>query len=235
LADGLAALLGDPDWVFLEVGPGGTLSSLTRQQVSGVNPVAVTTLGSGRDTQQDTSSVLDALGRLWLNGVPVSWPAFSAGELRNRIPLPTYPFERQRYWVGPPDKPIAHGAAASARRPPGDWFYVPSWVDATLVEQRILEAGALLPGDGGVTGWAALRWLGGTWFTGTRADGRVADIVYRLHLRPDQLDVATMHGRMQIDEFSAEYAWRDGILTFLDAEKQARYEVRPGARVAGGR
>jgi hypothetical protein len=44
-------------------------------------------------------------------------------------------------------------------------------VDETLVEQRILEAGALLPGDGGVTGWAALRWLGGTWFTGTRADG----------------------------------------------------------------
>ena len=71
--------------------------------------------------------------------------------------------------------------------------------------------------------------------SGTRADVRVADIVYRLHLRPDQLDVATMHGRMQIDEFSAEYAWRDGILTFLDADKQARYEVRPGARVAGGR
>jgi len=44
-------------------------------------------------------------------------------------------------------------------------------VDATLVEQRILEAGALLPGHGGVTGWAALRWLGGTWFTGMRADG----------------------------------------------------------------
>ena len=64
---------------------------------------------------------------------------------------------------------------------------------------------------------------------------RVADIVYRLHLRPEQVDVATMHGRMQIDEFSAEYAWHDGVLTFLDAEKQARYEVRPGARVAGGR
>jgi hypothetical protein len=67
------------------------------------------------------------------------------------------------------------------------------------------------------------------------ADVRVADIVYRLHLRPEQVDVATMHGRMQIDEFSAEYAWRDGVLTFLDADKQARYEVRPGARVAGGR
>jgi hypothetical protein len=71
--------------------------------------------------------------------------------------------------------------------------------------------------------------------SGTRADVRVADIVYRLHLRPEQVDVATMHGQMQIDEFSAEYAWRDGVLTFLDAEKQARYEVRPGARLPSGR
>ena len=49
-------------------------------------------------------------------------------------------------------------------------------MDATLVEQRILEAGALLPGHGGVTGWAALRWLGGTWFTGLRADGTALPI-----------------------------------------------------------
>jgi hypothetical protein len=69
----------------------------------------------------------------------------------------------------------------------------------------------------------------------SRAQVRVADIVYRLHLRPDQVDVATMHGTMQIDEFSAEYAWRDGVLSFLDADKQARYEVRPGPRLAGAR
>ena len=69
----------------------------------------------------------------------------------------------------------------------------------------------------------------------SRADVRVADIVYRLHLRPEQVDVVTMHGRMQIDEFSAEYEWRDGVLSFLDADKQARYVVRPGARVTSAR
>ena len=69
----------------------------------------------------------------------------------------------------------------------------------------------------------------------SRAQVRVADIVYRLHLRPDQVDVATMHGNMQVDEFSAEYVWRDGVLSFLDADKQARYEVRPGPRLAGAR
>ena len=69
----------------------------------------------------------------------------------------------------------------------------------------------------------------------SRAEVRVADIVYRLHLRPEQVDVATLQGRMQIDEFSAEYAWRDGVLSFLDADKQARYEVRPGPRLTGSR
>jgi len=70
-----------------------------------------------------------------------------------------------------------------------------------------------------------------------RADERlrvsVADIVYRLHLRPRQLDVATMHGAVQIDAFSAEYAWSDGVLRFVDVDKAVRYEVRPGLRLPG--
>jgi len=71
--------------------------------------------------------------------------------------------------------------------------------------------------------------------SGTRVDVQVADIVYRLHLRPAQVDVVTLHGRVTIDEFSAEYAWQDGVLSFVDADKQARYEVRPGARLRAGR
>ena len=59
---------------------------------------------------------------------------------------------------------------------------------------------------------------------------RVSDIVYRLALRPRQLDVATMHGAMQIDEFSAAYLWDGTTLRFSDADKDVRYEVRIGAR-----
>jgi hypothetical protein len=59
---------------------------------------------------------------------------------------------------------------------------------------------------------------------------RVADIVYRLALRRDQLDVETMHGQMQIDEFSAAYLWEGTTLVFNDADKDVRYEVRIGAR-----
>jgi hypothetical protein len=48
---------------------------------------------------------------------------------------------------------------------------VPAEVDASLPEQRIVEAAAVLPAYGGVTGWAALRWMGATWFGGLAPDG----------------------------------------------------------------
>ncbi len=51
-------------------------------------------------------------------------------------------------------------------------FYVPTHVDGTVPEQRIVEAAAVLPAYGGVTGWAALRWMGGSWFDGT-VDGHL--------------------------------------------------------------
>ena len=71
--------------------------------------------------------------------------------------------------------------------------------------------------------------------TAARISVRVADIVYRLAVKPAQLNVETMHGPMQIDEFSAAYLWEGTVLRFSDADKDVRYEVRIGARRAGGR
>lgn len=48
---------------------------------------------------------------------------------------------------------------------------VPDAVDADLVEQRVVEAAAVLPPKSGVTGWAGLRWGGGYWFDGLGANG----------------------------------------------------------------
>lgn len=50
-------------------------------------------------------------------------------------------------------------------------FYAPAWADETDVDQRILEASVVLPPSQAITGWAALRWLGGAWFAGTDARG----------------------------------------------------------------
>ncbi|MEP7302656.1 MAG: hypothetical protein ABI699_14145 [Caldimonas sp.] len=63
-----------------------------------------------------------------------------------------------------------------------------------------------------------------------RAELRVADVVYRLHLGPARLDVETLHGRMQIDQFSAVYEWQGDVLRFVDTDRQASYEVTVGPR-----
>src|SRR5690348_15871891 len=59
---------------------------------------------------------------------------------------------------------------------------------------------------------------------------RVADIVYNLALRRDQLDVETMHGKMQIDEFSSPYQWVSTTLVIGNAAKDVLHEVRIGGR-----
>ncbi len=63
-----------------------------------------------------------------------------------------------------------------------------------------------------------------------RATLQVFDIVYRFRLRRSQLDVTLTQGNVQIDEFSADYAWRDGALLFVDAQKNVRYAIRPEAK-----
>jgi len=68
------------------------------------------------------------------------------------------------------------------------------------------------------------------WRSGQRVHVQVADIVYRLKLRSSQLDVVLMQGGMQLDEFTADYAWAGNTLQFADSEKGARYEVQLGTR-----
>ena len=131
-ADNLAELGRDPALVLLEVGPGRNLSTLARQHPAWpAQRLVLPTLRHPRETSTDAAFLLNALGQLWLGGVPVDWPGFYAGQRRRRIPLPTYPFERQRYWIEP-TRPAAASNQAPAetlhKRPNlADWFYVPAW------------------------------------------------------------------------------------------------------------
>jgi phthiocerol/phenolphthiocerol synthesis type-I polyketide synthase E len=53
------------------------------------------------DRGSEVAFLLHTLGQLWLAGMAVDWSGFTARERRHRVPLPTYPFERQRYWIEP--------------------------------------------------------------------------------------------------------------------------------------
>ena len=129
-ATGIAELLSDPERIFLEVGPGRTLATFVRQQAR--ERVVLTSLHHPKDNESDTAFLLNSLGKLWLAGVKVDWLGFSATEERRRIPLPTYPFERQRYWVEEGVRSQESGVRSRGeyleKKPNiADWFYVPSW------------------------------------------------------------------------------------------------------------
>ncbi|MFP2924301.1 type I polyketide synthase [Pyxidicoccus sp. 3LG] len=96
-----ATLLAEPDQAFLEVGPGRSMSAMVKQHSAWTGahlhqqllPGAEGAGGAARE------SLEAALGRLWAHGAKVDWSAFYAHEQRQRVPLPTYPFERKRHWI----------------------------------------------------------------------------------------------------------------------------------------
>ncbi|HEV2855695.1 MAG TPA: SDR family NAD(P)-dependent oxidoreductase [Thermoanaerobaculia bacterium] len=132
-ADGTAELLRDPRRVLLEVGPGRTLATLAGRHPERTEQAVVASLGHPQDRLPDEAAVLTALGRLWLAGLRLDWSGFHAGERRRRVPLPTYPFERQRYWIdAAAEAPSTPAPAVEIGKRPdvADWFYLPSWKPA---------------------------------------------------------------------------------------------------------
>ncbi|HEY0605396.1 MAG TPA: type I polyketide synthase, partial [Herpetosiphonaceae bacterium] len=130
-ADGVRELLQDSDRILLEVGPGQALSALARQHPGRTAEHGV--LSSTRhpqDEQSDMAYLLSTLGQLWLAGVRIEWSRLYAGEQRYRVELPTYPFERQRYWItsSPNHAGTKTRTAPFTKKPDlADWFYIPSW------------------------------------------------------------------------------------------------------------
>lgn len=138
--------------ILLEVGPGQTLSTLARQQLHGpAAPLAFSTLRRPSETAADHEFLLNTLGRLWLAGVNIDWQGFYTHELRRRLPLPTYPFERERYWLEP-RKAVTTPRTRRSRsgKLPNitDWVYAPAWKQSlprlSLVSAAIVDPGCWL-------------------------------------------------------------------------------------------
>jgi amino acid adenylation domain-containing protein len=121
-ADGAAELLRDRSRLLLEVGPGRTLASLVR--AAAPDRTVVTSMRHSQDAGGEP--LPGALARLWLAGARIDWASFHAHETRRRIQLPTYPFERQRYWLDPASPQVASAIAAVEAEAPA----------ASAVEER---------------------------------------------------------------------------------------------------
>ncbi|HEY0405408.1 MAG TPA: type I polyketide synthase, partial [Pyrinomonadaceae bacterium] len=140
--DGLKALLEEPNWVLLEVGPGHTLSSLARRHPNRQQRQTVlSSLQFSDEQQSDIAFTQTTLGRLWLAGVDVDWSALHT-QARRRLNLPTYPFERQRYWIDPQQRPasaVSRQADAQRRADRADWFYVPAWKRTPALQPTVSD------------------------------------------------------------------------------------------------
>ncbi len=126
-SDNLSLLLQDASRTIVEVGPGNALAPLVRQHTNYKGQAVLSTLRHAQDTEPGTSLLLATLGDLWSRGATPDWHAVHAHERRRRVPLPTYPFERQRYFVEPMQGAPLSPTVAATRKPPSDWFYCPIW------------------------------------------------------------------------------------------------------------
>lgn len=113
LDDAVSALLADPGYTLIEVGAGHTLTALAgRRPEFTADHLAVASLTGTGEGAGAPPSMHSALGRVWLAGTPISWAGVRGEERRARVPLPTYPFERQRYIVEPDASFQAFGAVS---------------------------------------------------------------------------------------------------------------------------
>ncbi len=129
-ADGISVLVQEPNRILLEVGAGRTLCTFVKQQAGGTQQAILSSLRHPKEEQADVAFLLNTLGRLWFFGVSVDWSSFYASERRHRIPLPTYPFERQRYWIEPQKKSSESPAVNQKNSNIANWFYLPVWKQA---------------------------------------------------------------------------------------------------------
>ncbi len=135
---GLDELLKDENRILIEVGAGQALSIFARQHCKfAAGHDVMQALRGATEAISDDYYLLQNLARLWTNGINVDWSGFYSSERRRRVPLPTYPFERKRYWIeGNPisiltnkfgEKPQPREVASD-----GVFYHVPIWQKVEL-------------------------------------------------------------------------------------------------------
>ncbi len=120
---------GVPHKIVLIAGPDqGNLWGGT-EQAEACQYVPLPTLAHSSRSNSDLACFLTTMGKLWLSGIPVDLTKLYRHEKRHRICLPTYPFERERFWIEPERRlrDATEIKSQDAKRVNEDWLYAPSW------------------------------------------------------------------------------------------------------------
>ncbi|NYI07191.1 acyl transferase domain-containing protein [Allostreptomyces psammosilenae] len=218
--DGMRRLHRDRVSTYLELGPDAVLTAMGAgclpEDADG--PALVATVRAGRPEDQTLPA---ALAELYARGVSVDWRPLFAGRGADLIELPTYPFQRRRYWLEPPRPSAGNRRPASA-----DWRY-------RAVFRPLPEAGLASPS------------LTGTWLVVTPPSGVGDDLlrsiswviercgarVLPLPLGDDDTDRLRVAEQLE-KRVTAEGGTVSGVLSLLAFDRTA-HPAHPAALTGG--
>lgn len=136
-AEGVSELFKNENYVFLEVGPGQTLSGLVRHRHSSKQRHIFSSQEPAQKTIDSLMQMYRCLAQMWVVGIDIDASPLFKMERIKRIPLPLYAFDRQSYWVDPKDNQVADKQHVHVNSPTlSNYLYVPVW------KKEPLETGA---------------------------------------------------------------------------------------------
>ncbi|WP_155251539.1 type I polyketide synthase [Salinispora cortesiana] len=197
-ADALDALTAEPGRLLLvETGPGRTLTALARQHptVAG-GPHAVLPMLPPRRTDPlvEWRAALGAIAGVWAEGHPVDWTAVEDLTDVGRVPVPGYPYQRERFWADPPTRGVPPASTTVTEPDPSALFTTVIWQEeprdypvAAATEQ--LTALVLLPPEQ-VLAERVGNWLrqSGARVVRVATDAQQPDAADSCPARPDEQD-----------------------------------------------
>lgn len=133
--EGLSQLLTDEVRALIEVGPGNSLTALAKRHENKESHHDVLNMvRHAREQADDHAYFLKRIGELWAGGYEVKTQPRPTQEERQLVSLPTYPFERKRYWIeaGKPASPQLSIPKETKKKEMKEWFYLPSWEQQPL-------------------------------------------------------------------------------------------------------
>ena len=147
-AEGIGQALKTRAAILLEIGPGDTLGALCEQNAKfSESHKVISSLRTRNDKTNDAEFTMGALAELWVAGKKIDWKGFHAHEQRQRLPLPTYPFERARFWIEPDRKveSVTTSSVEPAKEIREIGFFGASWKRVDLdPKKRAVNVGSWL-------------------------------------------------------------------------------------------
>ncbi|MBD1581824.1 non-ribosomal peptide synthetase/type I polyketide synthase [Pseudoalteromonas sp. S16_S37] len=125
----------DEHKVLLEVGPGIGLGTLARKHENAKEQVVLATIRHPNEAVCDLQYLAGSLGKLWSHGIAIDWSAYHQDAVVKRVPLPTYPFEKRRFWIDRVRSGASTKAVANSKLEPQNWWYVPTWQQTPVARQ----------------------------------------------------------------------------------------------------